>query len=163
MVGHAKNEGADSGTHCGAFTTGQRATADDCGNDVEELIAHALACLDGVEGEEVVHTDKPRSKPDEHEQVNLHAVDGHTDGVRGVFVATDGEHPVTKAGLVQNKTRDGDKQDPPQDGDLDRHRPDVKGRCEHLVRGIKTGHVGDGGGRDSTCDHLGDSQVQTLQ
>src|SRR5699024_9875326 len=163
LVGHAEDECADHGADDGAASTGHGHATDDGGDDVEELIAHALAGLDGVEGEQVVHAQEPGGETDEHEQGDLHALDGNTDRAGGLLVTADGEDPVAEAGLEQQVGAQSHEQDPPEDGDADVDAEDGDGAGEHRTRGGETLHVGDGRGGHGPRNELGQCQVEALQ
>src|ERR671915_776395 len=80
LGGHAEDERADRGADRRAVAAGEQAAADHRGDDVEELVAHALAGLHGVEREQGVHPVEPAHERDAHEQADLHLV--HRDADR---------------------------------------------------------------------------------
>src|SRR5918996_6401762 len=79
LGGHAEDERAHRGADRRAVPAGEQAAADDRGDDVEELVADALAGLHGVEREQRVHPVEPAHQGHAHEQADLHLVHRHPD------------------------------------------------------------------------------------
>src|SRR6185312_2661625 len=73
---------------------GQQAAPDHRGDDVDELVAHPLTRLHGIEREQQMHPGEPGTKPDKHEQPDLHRGHRHTHRPRTFLIPTHGEDPV---------------------------------------------------------------------
>src|SRR4051794_36403746 len=118
QAGHAEDECTDGDADGVPVAAGEPHAAHDRRDDVEELVADAVAGLQDVEVVEVVHPAEPAQKCDRHEQANLYPHDGHTDGSRGTRVPTNSEDPVTDLGARQHVRREHGEQQPPDDRDL---------------------------------------------
>ena len=70
-AGHAEDERADRDADRVAVAAGEQRAADDRGDDVEELVADAVAGLQRVEPVEGVHADEPAEERHRHEQADL--------------------------------------------------------------------------------------------
>src|SRR6478752_10815942 len=89
QAGHAEDEGADGHADRVAVTAGQERATDHRGDDVEELVAHAVAGLEGVEVVEVVHAGEPGEEGHGHEETDLDPGDRHAHGASRGGVAAD--------------------------------------------------------------------------
>src|SRR6478752_7553309 len=87
---HAEDEGAESHTDGVAVAAGEQRAAHDRSDDVEELVADAVASLQDVEVVEVVHAGEPAEERHGHEEAHLDGGDGHTDGASRSGIAADG-------------------------------------------------------------------------
>ena len=65
-------------------------------DDVDELLADALAGLHGVEREQQVHAEEPGRETDGHEQADLDRRDRNADSTGALLVTADGENPVAE-------------------------------------------------------------------
>src|SRR5262249_59602425 len=94
-----------------AVAAGEQAAADDRGDDVDELVADALAGLDGVELEQGVHAGEPGHQANGHEQADLHPGHRHADGPGADRGSADREDPVADVGAEQDPGRDDHEDD----------------------------------------------------
>src|SRR6476620_2922477 len=160
---HAEDERADGDADGVAVAAGEQRATHDRGDDVEELVADAVAGLEGVELVERVHADEPAEERHAHEQADLDGLDRDADGTGGVGVAADGVDPVADLGALEDERRQGDEEEPPEDGDLDGDTADLEARGEDRVEGLVAVHLVDVGRRDRAGDELRDPEVRALQ
>src|SRR6476661_5731660 len=98
---HAEDERADGDAV--AVAAGEQRATHDRGDDVEELVADAVAGLEGVELVERVHADEPAEERHAHEEADLDGLDRDADGTGGVGVAADGVDPVADLGALEDE------------------------------------------------------------
>ena len=106
-AGHAEDEGADRDADGVAVAAGHQGATHHRGDDVDELVAQAVAGLDDVEVVQGVHAGEPAEEPDGHEQADLDPGDRHTDRTGRRGVAADGVDPVADLGPLQDVGRQG--------------------------------------------------------
>src|SRR4029450_5664854 len=87
-AGHAEDECADGHPPRVAVAAGQQCSAHYCGDDVEELIPHAVAGLQRVEPVQVVHAGEPAEEGHRHKKSDLDPSHRHADSTSAGRVAT---------------------------------------------------------------------------
>src|SRR3954451_5955397 len=125
-AGHAEDESADGDTDAVAVATGEQGSAYHRGDDVEELVTHAVAGLQHIEVVEVVHSGEPGEEGHRHEQADLDTYDRDTHGASRGSIAADGEDPVADTRSLEYVRREQGEQQPPDHGDLQGHRADLE-------------------------------------
>src|SRR3954454_15190879 len=98
LLDHAEHERPEDRADRGTRAAGQQTAADHRRGDVDQFLAHTLAGLHGVEGEQVVHAHEPGGEADQHEQADLREGDRHAPRPGGVLVAAHREDPVAVLG-----------------------------------------------------------------
>src|SRR5215218_854985 len=93
-AGHAEDEGTDGDADGVAVAAGEERATHDGGDDVEELVADAVAGLERVVVVQVVHAGEPGEEGNGHEEADLDPGDRDTHRASRGGVAADGVDPV---------------------------------------------------------------------
>ena len=109
---HSEDERPNRGANHGPIATRQAAAANDGGDDVDELLADALALQRRSETQRRHDADQPRRARRGHEQRDLHPVDRHPHAARRFDVAPHGEDPASVVGAEQDPGGDQRDDDP---------------------------------------------------
>src|SRR6478735_6191913 len=160
---HAEDERAEGDADGVAVAARQQRAADDRRDDVEELVADAVAGLQDVEVVEVVHAGEPAEERDGHEEADLDGGDGHADRSGGRRVATHGIDPVADLGALEHIGRQGDEEQPPDHRDVQGDRTDLELVGEDPVQAGVPVHLVDVGAGHRAGDELGHAQVGALE